>query len=73
MISNTNEQQYRAIEEAVRKNLADDYARNKQVADQVKDLEEICTFAISACMDHSPLLGTMLMNKAEAVFGKKLK
>lgn len=61
------------FEATVRKHLDAEYARNKEIADQVKALEGICVMAIAACADHSPLLGRMLQAKAEAVFGRELK
>lgn len=72
MISNIDRSKYAEFEATVRKHLDAEYARNKEIADQVKALEDICAMAIVVCMDHSPALGRMLQVKARSVFGREL-
>ncbi len=57
----------------LKERLKEEIAKKEAVTKRVDDLEEIVVMAISACVDHSPMLGEMLMAKAERVFGKKLK
>lgn len=72
MSIDTKAQQFHEMEAMVRENLKYEFDRNDAIMKETKKLEEICALAISACRDASPLLGDVLLAKAEAIFGKKL-
>lgn len=69
---NFNSSNYAEIEAQVRKSLKLDYEAVERITLRADELESMCIIAITALMDHSPILGQLLLNKAEAVFGKNL-